>query len=514
METTARQKMSFRLAGNSAGPCPGASRANLTFESRLRPGSRSNVKFKSPTKFNKLLVVLMIQTFAWAGAARGGKCLNRTASLRIAVRRLALSLLPLLLALSVPGIAAAQQAQYELGPEDKLRLRVYEWRAPLDEVFEWTALNGDFIVGGSGHVSLPLIGRLRAAGHTTTQFAESVGQRLMERMKLGDRPEVAVEVIEYRPFYIVGSVAKPGAYPYRPGLTVLQALSIAGGLPRPENDNLTRLGREVISGRGNVRQLGLRIRELMARRARLKAELQRADEITFPEALQSRQADPATEAILEQERVIFSARRTALRTQIATLERLKTYLVEEVKSLREQVKLKNDELSTVQGELSNVTKLVKKGLSVASRQFGLERLAAQLSSDRLRLETALLKAQQEISRTDVAIDEARNKNSIEVATQLREAEAGLEETRDKYETQRDLLYESQFTAPQLLASRRRGAQETEPRYSIVRAAGDGKREEIEAAEVTAVRPGDTIKVRLQMPDDVAAVLDVPTQATR
>jgi len=59
-----------------------SSGANLTFESRLRPGSWSNVKFKSSKRFNKLLVVLMIHTFAWAGAARGGKCLNRTTSAR------------------------------------------------------------------------------------------------------------------------------------------------------------------------------------------------------------------------------------------------------------------------------------------------------------------------------------------------------------------------------------------------------------------------------------------------
>jgi len=57
-----------------------SSGANLTFESRLPPGSCSNVKFKSSTRSNKLLVVLMIQTFATAGAAQGGKCLNRTTS--------------------------------------------------------------------------------------------------------------------------------------------------------------------------------------------------------------------------------------------------------------------------------------------------------------------------------------------------------------------------------------------------------------------------------------------------
>lgn len=54
--------------------------ANLTFAARLRPGSRSNVKFKGSTRDYELLVVPVSQTFARAGAARGGKCLNRTTS--------------------------------------------------------------------------------------------------------------------------------------------------------------------------------------------------------------------------------------------------------------------------------------------------------------------------------------------------------------------------------------------------------------------------------------------------
>jgi len=417
-------------------------------------------------------------------------------------------------ALLFTSSSRAAPGDYELGPEDKLMIRVFEWRPQIDKVFEWSALNGEFTVSGSGLVSMPLIGPVKAAGRTTNEVADDIARQLMGRMKLGDAPVVAAEVIQYRPFYVAGSVANPGSYPYRPGMTVLQAVSIAGGLPRPQQNGFMRLGREVISGRGTVRELGLKIEELLATKARLTAELKGADKISFPEPLLNNKSDPRTAAILRQERTIFNARRTALDTQVATLERLKAYLSEEVKSLQAQLKLKEKELSSVQGELGNVTKLVEKGLSVASRQFGLERLAAQLSSDRLRLETAVLKAQQEISRTDVAIEEARNKRAIEVASQLRSTEAELEQTRQKYETQRRLLYDSEVTVPRLVASRRRDSDQTEPTYTIVRPSVEGEPQRIAATELTAVRPGDTIKVELPLPDDLSAILglsDSPTQ---
>ncbi len=130
-----------------------------------------------------------------------------------------------------------------------------------------------------------MIGEIVAAGRTTSELADAIAQQMVDQIKLRWPPKVGVEVFEYRPFYIVGAVAKPGAYPYQPGLTVLRALSVAGGLPRPQDDNPLRLGREVIAGRGTVKQLALRTNQLLATKSRLQAEQKQADQITFPEEL-------------------------------------------------------------------------------------------------------------------------------------------------------------------------------------------------------------------------------------
>lgn len=403
------------------------------------------------------------------------------------------------LSIFAAGPAFAQEDNYRLGTQDKVRLRVFEWRAPIDKFFEWEALNGEFLVGQAGNISVPLIGEIPAAGLTTSELAETIGQQMIQQIGLSFPPKVAVEVSEYRPFYIVGAVTTPGAYPYQPGLTVLRALSIAGGLPRPVDMRFNRIGREVISGRGAVTQLAHKINELLARKARLTAELNGAEEVVYPEVLTELKDRNVIARILEQEQRIFTTRRDALDRQIRTLDRLKNFLAEEIKSLGEQVELKKGELASVNQELKNVQTLVKKGLAPANRQFSLERIVSQLSSERLQLETTLLRARQEISRTDVDIEAAKNRNAMEATTQLREADTELEEAMVQIKMQEQLLYDSEVVFPGLLSSQHKNAAANTTRYIIVRDI-DGKQQEITANETTKVLPGDAIKVEIPMPD--------------
>jgi polysaccharide export outer membrane protein len=106
---------------------------------------------------------------------------------------------------------------YRLGAGDKIRVIV----------FGEEALTGEFFVGGSGKVSLPLIGEVQAAGLTIKEFQAEVTTSLQEGY-LKD-PKVSAEVLTYRPFYILGEVNKPGEYPYTNGLTVLNAVATANG---------------------------------------------------------------------------------------------------------------------------------------------------------------------------------------------------------------------------------------------------------------------------------------------
>jgi protein involved in polysaccharide export with SLBB domain len=117
-----------------------------------------------------------------------------------------------------PAIDAPLQDQnYKLGPGDKLRVTT----------FGEPDLTGEFFVGDQGNVSLPLIGSVHAQGETVAAFIQNVTQMLSHGY-LKD-PRVSVEILTYRPYYILGEVNKPGEYPYSSDMTVMKAAATAGG---------------------------------------------------------------------------------------------------------------------------------------------------------------------------------------------------------------------------------------------------------------------------------------------
>lgn len=115
------------------------------------------------------------------------------------------------------GVIDASVADYKLGSGDKIRLTIYGE----------PSLSGEFFVSGSGMTSLPLIGDVKASGLTVREFQDAVQKSLSDGYLR--EPRVSAEVLNFRPFYILGEVTKPGTYPYTSGLTVLNAVATAGG---------------------------------------------------------------------------------------------------------------------------------------------------------------------------------------------------------------------------------------------------------------------------------------------
>ena len=267
-------------------------------------------------------------------------------------------------------------------------------------------------------------------------------------------PDVSIEVIQFRPFYIVGHVEHPGEYPYRPGMNVLQALAIAGGNMRIADQ---RLEREVIATTGELNQLEAERLTLLARKARLESEFHGLDDIQFPPLLLEARDATFTKVAMAQEKQIFDARQNAYKTQTQALEQLHTYLEKEVTSIEGQIKNHDTEVNLVSQELDTVRGLVSKGLTTQPRRLGLERNLAQAQGDKLRLESALMRVKQDISKTDLDILELRNKRTNDVTVELASVGSRLEDIGRKSETAEKLIYESEVIAPRFLVDRRRSA---------------------------------------------------------
>jgi len=390
------------------------------------------------------------------------------------------------------GANGAFAEEYALGVQDRIRITVHEWRATLGEVYDWKAVSGDFTIGASGAVSLPLLGSVQAGGLTTAELAKSVSEHLKAKVGLTAMPDTAVEVLQFRPFYIVGKVERQGEYAYRPGLTVLQAVSVAGGLYRSMDSSLLRLDREAISTEGNLNGLISEADQFIARRARLRAELQGLEVIPFPSELSRPEGDSVAAVLMNQEQLILKARRDALKSQTDALQELKNLLTKEVASLGTRIELKDRQIALVRKELDSTSTLVSKGLAVAPRQFSLERAEAEVETNRLELDTALLRARQEISRADRNILELQSQRRNEVLGDLRQVTASLEQTMQKIQTTQKLIAESDNFAAQYIPGGTRD-QSAQPVFSIVRGSGSEAVESV-VSDVTLVMPGDIIKV--------------------
>ena len=127
--------------------------------------------------------------------------------------------------------AAASADSYVLGPNDRIRLKVY---GEPD-------ITGEYEINSAGQVSIPLAGHIRAAGSTTRQLEKSIASALAKGIVRD--PRVNVDIAQYRPYYILGEVKKSGEYPYRLGLTVMDAVASAGGFTYRANENKVFLRR-------------------------------------------------------------------------------------------------------------------------------------------------------------------------------------------------------------------------------------------------------------------------------
>ncbi|HEX2759234.1 MAG TPA: polysaccharide biosynthesis/export family protein [Rhizomicrobium sp.] len=130
------------------------------------------------------------------------------------------------------SLGRSPERDYVLGNGDKLRLTV----------FEEADLSGEYTIDGSGYLRLPLVGQVHAAGFTSAQLEGAIANALSQGYLKS--PRVSVQVSTYRPFYIIGAVAKPGEYPYVNHMTALNAIALAGGYTPGAVESVVYIRRE------------------------------------------------------------------------------------------------------------------------------------------------------------------------------------------------------------------------------------------------------------------------------
>jgi polysaccharide export outer membrane protein len=129
-----------------------------------------------------------------------------------------------------PGVNAG----YKLSTGDEIRVTT----------FGEQTLSGVFTIDDSGSIALPLLGPTPADGLTTRGLADEISGALRSHKLLTD-PNVVVDVVKYRPIFVLGEVKSPGPYPYLPHMTMLSAVAVAGGFTQRavhERASIVRIG--------------------------------------------------------------------------------------------------------------------------------------------------------------------------------------------------------------------------------------------------------------------------------
>ncbi len=173
-----------------------------------------------------------------------------------------------LIAFSLPQNLPAQD--YLIGPDDVLKITVYR-----EEDMDRTVR-----VSSDGYISFPLLGKVKAEGLTVSELERNL---IIELIRFIKNPQVTVFIEEYSTVTVSGQVQKPGAYPLRGELSVLEAISMAGGFTKIAAQNAVKVMR---LEKGEKKTIFVRVADISKRGDKTKdIPLKRGDIVFVPESM-------------------------------------------------------------------------------------------------------------------------------------------------------------------------------------------------------------------------------------
>lgn len=269
-------------------------------------------------------------------------------------------------------------ASATLATAERLRIRVWGNQE----------LSGDYTVDADNTVSLPAIGRTNVAALTVQALEETLASR-MSAVARRD-VSVSVEVTRFRPYFVVGRISEPGSAEWRPGLNVVQAVALAGGIYRP----MASVGESGALGARVVltEQSRTQLRFALAQLARLKAErdgTQVDSDLIASAHDRVGETSSALSAVLARQNAILSEQRASLQSQLAGLEREREAAIKELEVAEQQDKAVVEQLDLARSMLRDVEDLKDKKL-IANTRYMAQRTELMTSEVRAAETRALV----------------------------------------------------------------------------------------------------------------------------
>jgi len=379
--------------------------------------------------------------------------------------------------LAVAGFAGLARADpYRVAPGDMIALSIYGQ----------PDLSGPQRVREDGALSLHLIGVVPVAGLTLIEIEAAVADAAQQAFQAP--ASVIAEMAVWRDIFVIGDVGRPGAHPFSPGLTVIQALALAGGERRAElisGDNARRNTTE----RRSLLQAQARIHQAEATIEAIDAELARlsADDGLPAEAQAEPAADPSAEnsrAALQE--TLIRSRREVVARAVEGARRQSALALEEAGLFGERREIVARQLKATEENLADIDTLVARGLARRDRQLALSVDADAYRADALEIAAFEARARQTALNAESTATVAVSRYREQLVSDRLRALQDLESATIEFATSREYL--------QLYGDAADAIPTLDPptqRFEIMRGAA-----KLEALPTTTLQPGDVLVATL------------------
>jgi len=371
----------------------------------------------------------------------------------------------------LPSPAAAQEP-YRLNTGDILQITL----------LERPTVSGPYTIGVDGLISVPGLGTIKASGETLRSFEKRL-KALAEKTIV--EPSISAQVVQYRPFYILGDVRDSGKYPFVPGLTVMQAVAVAKGF-----------GRRVEGGNALTRKLAnLRAQQaldlnmvemtgLQVRLARLVAEQAGESRFSYtPKAPAG--VDRATlDSLVAEQTRLFQERRDAFAKQVDLSQRTLDARRKETASYASRIETQNGILDSYAAELAQTRKLREQGLVSSARLNDLLRNEMSTRGQILQTRSLMRQAQTAESRSEQELNGLISGHSLELVQNIQATSEQIEQLQARIDGELAILSETG-------GGRTAGPADPGHRFELYR---NGTLTEAQVTLSTALAPGDTLFV--------------------
>jgi polysaccharide export outer membrane protein len=347
-------------------------------------------------------------------------------------------------------------------------------------------LSSEYRVSDQGRVRIPTLGSFEAIGRTPAQLEDAIGEAFE---RLLQRPgSVSVDVIERRPVYVTGLVAKPGAYRFSAGMTVIHATALAGGTSA--NASAPWLPTEALRESARARTSEEELKHLLANQARLIAEREGTEVIEIPPRLIDLVGpDLAAEyiheerGVLKRQREILERQETSLNTAISEAKTEIAAYEKELAKIQEQRSLREASLSTLQT-------LSQKGLTTQQRLMDSQILLASADRDAQYAIANISRSRQSLDRAERDLAMLALDRKMAIDKELHTIDEQIAKARVTIESAGKVVGQIAGLPAQVVARER----EPQFKFEIMRKGGDGELHPVVATETTKLLPGDVLRV--------------------